>query len=127
MNSYCDLDTIVTNAAALLFTPERIDVVKITGVIDIQIVGVRKDDDTRALIFLEFIEEINLSAPLQVDLQGECPLRFYVQYTRSQELYVDVPTTLKVIIKKLMVNTSAQIRAHKANLKGLESVLVHFG
>ena len=126
MHSYCDLDNIVTSAAALLFTSERIDVVKIKGVVDIQVVGVKKDDDTRALIFLEFIEEINLSTPLQVDLQGQCPLRFYIQYSKSQDLYINVCDSIKEIIRKLIASTSEQIKAHQTNLKGLESVLLHF-
>jgi hypothetical protein len=123
MSSYCDLETIVTSAAALLFTPDRVDAVKISGVVDLQIVGNRKDDDTRSLIFLEFIKEMNLSAPLQIDVQGTNPLRFYIQYGRQQDLYVDIAQTIKSVINKLILETTSQIKDQQHSLKGLESVL----
>ena len=123
MSSYCDLETIVISAAELLFTPDRVDAIKISGVIDLQIVGNRKDDDARSFIFIEFIKEMNLNAPLQIDVQGTSPLHFYIQYSRQQELYVDIAQSIKSIINKLILETTSKIKNHQHSLKGLESAL----
>lgn len=133
MSSFCDLDTIVTSAAALLFTAERLDIVKISGVIDLQITGTRVDDDVRAFIFMSFVEGLQEVVELTLTVQAECPLHFCIQYTQKQDLLIDVGKRVFYTIATLIHNLDEQIKhaqqeltQDKNKLKGLQSVLAHF-